>query len=287
MKNAPLARSVLACLALGLAGTPLHAQAPVKPTPAPPAANATNTCLNDLRAFNTSMEKEGYWLGSSGYGYGFPMDGYGYGYGPDSPGGYQMDRAGGYRHARPGYEIRVLMSAATILAQNNNTQACADVLTTTQAIYKSYTEALRASGMRAPEGPGWAQRQISAAVPVTSQKTAFRSDQLLDVDVRNAGNETLASVHDLVMNPQTGKIAYLILARGGIFGIGESFVPVPWADFKAAPNVGLLVLDTTRPVLAAAPTVHADAFAAPGQFDQESLKIDAYWNLHLAAGSGG
>jgi hypothetical protein len=103
--------------------------------------------------------------------------------------------------------------------------------------------------------------------------------------VVNPGNDSLGSVHDLVSNPQTGKIAYVIVARGGLFGIDTSYTPVPWGDFKAAPSGSLLVLDTTKTVLAAAPQARDAQFTKAGQFEAESQKVEAYWTAHVKLAS--
>jgi sporulation protein YlmC with PRC-barrel domain len=270
--------------------------------PAPPiaasvvATQTANKCLGDLSAFDQQMEKDGYWLGASGYGYGYPMGGYGYGYamgaipagGPipvvtptPAAGASPAVVPGRYQDARPGYEVRMLVASADILARHGKDQACEDVLATSRDIYQTYVTDMRSGKYPMADVPNWRQQQIAAAQPVTSTTTSFRSDELLGTDVRDPKNGALGSVDDLVMSPQTGKIAYLVLSRGGIFGIGEKYVAVPWADFKATPNMSLLVLDATKPAMDAAPQVSHNAFAAHGQFDAESQKVDAYWKGHL------
>lgn len=236
-------------------------------------------CLGDVKAFTADMSKGGYWLGGSDAGYGYPMGGYGYGYG--MMGGERAAGFAGYGSARPGYEIRTLVSSATILGQLGQQQSCEAVLGTTRTVYQRYAADLHGRGIMSADEPGWQSRQIAAAVPVTGKDVSFRSDQLIDSNVVSPGNETLGSVHDTISDPKTGKMAYLIISRGGLFGIDASYVPVPWGDFKASPNASLLVLDTTKAVMTAAPQVNDDQFTKSGQFDAESQKVDTYWTAHV------
>jgi sporulation protein YlmC with PRC-barrel domain len=233
--------------------------------------------MTDLRAFDGQMGKDGYWLGASGYGYGYPMGGYGY-----ARGGRPVGPPAGYQDARPGYEVRMLVAAANILARHGQQQPCEDVLATTRDIYKLYVADMRSGKYPMANVPNWQSEQIAAAQPVTGKTTSFRSDELLGTDVRDPKDQALGSVDDLVMSPQTGKIAYLVIARGGLFGFDEKYVAVPWDDFKITPNSNLLVLDTTKGALDAAPQASHDEFATPGNFDQQSQTVDAYWKAHIS-----
>ena len=135
------------------------------------------------------------------------------------------------------------------------------------------------------EGSTWRQQQIAGAQPVTTDAASFRSDELLDTDVRNTRNEALGTVHDLVMSPKSGRIAYLVIGRGGLFGIDEKYVAVPWADFKITQSVNLLVLDASKAAMDAAPQQSDHQILTPAQFDQASATVDAYWKTHLRTDS--
>jgi len=282
MKRSILISSV-ACFCLGLTAPLLAAEPSATGAANQSSQNVAATqpaekCLSDLRAFNSQMEKDGYWLGSSGYEYGYPLGEPGYGYRMgDSPAS-----TAGYHNARPGYEVRILIASATILARHGQQQPCEDVLATTRDTYQRYVAEMHSGKVQMVDVPGWRKQQIAAAQPVTNQNISFRSDELLGTVVRDTQNEALGSVDDIVMSPQTGKIAYLVLSRGGIFGIGEKYVPVPWQNFKVTPNANLLVLDTTKATMDGAPQVKNDQFAPDGNFDQESQKVDAYWKTHLS-----
>ena len=195
MKRSILAGSIAACVCLSVSGATVAAQlsasgATDQPSPDKTDVSATKpagSCLNDLRAFDSQMEKDGYWPGGAGFGYGYPMD------------GYPAASAGGYRDVRPSYELRTLIASANILARHGQQQSCEDVLSTTRDVYKTYIAEMRGGGAAMVDGQSRQQQQIAAAQPVTAKTAPDRSDELLGADVRNIKNDALGSVHDLVM----------------------------------------------------------------------------------------
>lgn len=225
MKHSIILSTAAVFSGLGIMTPLLAAETPATARPASPsgsqtaAAKPAETCMSAVRAFTAEMSKQGYWLSGSDYGYGYPMGGYGYGGYGMMAGGRAIGATGGYATARPGYEIRTLVASANILAQTGKKQACESVLASARTLYTRDAADLHDRGVSWADQPDWHQRQIAAAQPVTGKDVSFHYDQLLDADVVNPGNETLGSVHDLVTNPQTGKIAYVVISRGGCSGL--------------------------------------------------------------------
>ena len=288
-------RPVLACLCLCASAPLLAAPTAGSETANSAATNAdaapagsADTCRNDLKAFSQQMAKDGYWVAGEGYSLGYPMGAAGFGIygGMISESGIQARstsaRPSDY-NGRPGYEVRILMASANILARHGLQQPCEDMLTATRGLYQTYLSGMQKDGSPPVDMPGWRQRQIDGAVPVTGSNVAFRSDALLGAEVRSPDGVALGSVDDLVLNPETGKLGYLVIARGGFFGFDEARIPIPWDDFKAARNASLLVLDTTKGVLEAAPRVGKAAFSVGASADSESRKVDDYWRANLPA----
>jgi len=282
-------RPIAACLYVALTGPVLAAPAANADAAATPVtgtdtalAKSADACRSDLKNFTQQMTKGGYWVADDADSLGYPVGAPGEGMDgrTTSESGVQA-RGPGYFSGRPGYELRVLMASANILSRHGQQQPCEDVLTATRELYKIYLLDLQRAGVTPVDLPGWRQRQIAAAIPVKESNIAFRSDELLGVEVQSPDGVALGSVDDLALNPETGKLGYLVIARGGFFGFDETRIPIPWDDFKAAPNASLLVLDTTKSVLEAAPHVSKNAFTVGASPDSDSQKVDAYWKANL------
>ncbi len=124
------------------------------------------------------------------------------------------------------------MASANILARHGQQQPCEDVLTATRGLYKSYLSDMQKDGFPPVDMLGWRQREIAAAGPINGSNVAFRSLELLGAEVRSPDGVALGTVDDLVVNPETGRLGYLVIARGGFFGFDETLIPIPWDDFR-------------------------------------------------------
>ena len=54
------------------------------------------------------------------------------------------------------------------------------------------------------------------------------ADTLLGEDVYNLQDEDLGDIKEIMLDMQSGQIAYAVLSFGGVFGLGSKLFAVPW-----------------------------------------------------------
>ena len=81
-----------------------------------------------------------------------------------------------------------------------------------------------------------------AEVAGAPQSTLFAAGAILETPVHGPDGEKLGKVAEIMLAAGRGDIAYVVLARGGVLGIGEVLHALPWCDFTISPEDGSLAL---------------------------------------------
>ena len=82
----------------------------------------------------------------------------------------------------------------------------------------------------------------------------IRFSKLKDAKIVSKTGEDLGTMEDLMIDPRSGKIRYVILGRGGLLGIGEKLVPVPWKAINIS-SEKQFTINIDKEKLKSAPTV--------------------------------
>ncbi len=92
--------------------------------------------------------------------------------------------------------------------------------------------------------------------------------------LKNAQNQDLGSVEELLLD-RSDHVAIVIIGRGGVLGVNENYIPVPWAKLGLGENretaAVSVAIDATKAEVEKAPLVKGDNYAtllAPGFADQ-------------------
>lgn len=76
--------------------------------------------------------------------------------------------------------------------------------------------------------------------------------------VRNARNEDLGSVDEIMVDIPSGRIAYVVLSFGGVLGIGNKLFAVPWSAFTVDEDEKNFILNVDKNTLENAPGFDKD-----------------------------
>lgn len=84
-------------------------------------------------------------------------------------------------------------------------------------------------------------RRVLAAGTVTGDK------------VRNSAGEDLGNIEDIMIDLQSGDVAYAVLSFGGFLGLGDKLFAVPWSALALNADEHEFILDVDKSTLEQAP----------------------------------
>jgi hypothetical protein len=96
--------------------------------------------------------------------------------------------------------------------------------------------------------------QDSKAVATDETNTLISSDKVEGTAVYNRTGEKLGSIHTVMIDKVSGKVAYAVMSFGGFLGIGDRYHPLPWHVLTYDTGQGGYVVDLDRSKLEGAPT---------------------------------
>jgi sporulation protein YlmC with PRC-barrel domain len=102
-----------------------------------------------------------------------------------------------------------------------------------------------------------AQRQFENQ---SAQRGLEAASDLIGARIENPQGDNLGSVSDLAVDPQSGQVAYVILSRGGVLGIGAKLYPIPWQAARYNRQNERIVVDLSENQLDSAPNFSGDSW---------------------------
>src|SRR5262249_50758971 len=73
-----------------------------------------------------------------------------------------------------------------------------------------------------------------------------KASELINKPVRNAENQDLGKIEELIVDPDSGGLIYAVLSYGGVLGVGDKWFAIPWFSMTLPEDAKYFVLDVDR-----------------------------------------
>ncbi|SEP74558.1 PRC-barrel domain-containing protein [Solimonas aquatica] len=98
------------------------------------------------------------------------------------------------------------------------------------------------------------------------------ADTLEGDRVMNSAGEDLGKIRDIMLDVPSGRVAYAVLSRGGILGMGDKLFAIPWSSLTLDAERRCFILDISKERLEQAPGFDKDHWPA---------MADARWAMDI------
>jgi sporulation protein YlmC with PRC-barrel domain len=113
----------------------------------------------------------------------------------------------------------------------------------------------------------------------------LKTSDIIGRTIVSGQGEDLGSIEDLIIGDD-GRVQYLILSRGGVMGMGDEFVPIPWIAADLRVQEDRLISSLDLQTIENAPSLNSEELANFGspEFEQE---VHGFYGTQPQGESGG
>jgi len=120
--------------------------------------------------------------------------------------------------------------------------------------------------------------------PPRKPHSLIASDRVEGTAVRRSDGKKIGTIERLMIDKLSGNVAYAILSFGGILGMGQKHLPVPWSRMQYNPALEAYEINLSDEELAKAPSYAADKDFDWGDRTRET-EIHAYYGARTYWGA--
>lgn len=89
-------------------------------------------------------------------------------------------------------------------------------------------------------------------------RSTLSATTLIGDEINNREGETVGSLKDIMIDLETGHVAYAVMSCGGFLGMGDRLFAVPWNSLEVDADNHALVFDVDKERLEKAPGFDKD-----------------------------
>jgi sporulation protein YlmC with PRC-barrel domain len=128
------------------------------------------------------------------------------------------------------------------------------------------------------------ERQVESAKRVQaaneSMQQMSRASKIIGTNVKNPNGDKLGDIKDLVLDPESGQVVYVVVSFGGLLGVGDKLFALPWKALHWARDKEYYVFNVEESTLKKAPGFDKKYWPDSSKWDQLREEVKEFYQVN-------
>jgi sporulation protein YlmC with PRC-barrel domain len=113
-----------------------------------------------------------------------------------------------------------------------------------------------------------------------SMQQVSRASKIIGTAVKNSNGDKLGKIKDLVLDPESGQVVYVVVSFGGLLGVGNKLFALPWKALHWTRDKEYYVFDVDKSTLKKAPGFDKKHWPDSSKWDQLREEVKEFYQVN-------